>query len=286
MTSYQMFAHAVCFAFLVLLTAFSVTLVILFYKMQVDLIHRGAEDESILREYARRRERSWTLEKVVTTFTSLLLALAFFVLFVLTLRIKVLQNRGESVGAPMVVKSSSMAEKHESNDYLTENHLDDQFDTLDLIWIEKLPDEFDLKLYDIVVYHHEDTLIIHRIVAIEEPNGEHPGHRHFTTQGDAVRRPDNVAVTYDKMLGIYRGRHLPFAGTVVEFFQSPVGWACLVVILLYVVGTPIVERNVLFQRKVRLEKILGKPWLLDDERVTRELAESMQKKKELKKRKR
>jgi hypothetical protein len=62
----------------------------------------------------------------------------------------------------------------------------------DFIQTAKLPDEFDLKLYDIVVYEHEDAMIIHRIINIEEPNEDHPDHRHFTLRGDSAKYSDEI----------------------------------------------------------------------------------------------
>ena len=78
MTSYQIFAYVVCFAFLILLSVFSAVLITVFYRMQVDLIRRGAEDVAILREYAKRRERSFTVEKMITLVSTVVVALIFF----------------------------------------------------------------------------------------------------------------------------------------------------------------------------------------------------------------
>ena len=45
----------------------------------------------------------------------------------------------------LVVKTSSMSYKNEANPYLDENNLNDQFEAFDLIVVNKLPEEKDIK---------------------------------------------------------------------------------------------------------------------------------------------
>ena len=108
-----------------------------------------------------------------------------------------------------VVCSESMSEKHSKNTYLRKNNLNDQFDMFDVIITYELPKESELKKYDIVVYEIDGTLVVHRIVNIEEPNEKHPNERHFLLQGDNVESPDKFPVKYSQMRGIYKGDKIP-----------------------------------------------------------------------------
>jgi hypothetical protein len=145
-----------------------------------------------------------------------------------------------------------MSEKHEKNDYLFNNDLNDQFQTFDLILTYKLPKEEDLKLYDIVVYEVDDILVIHRIVGIEEANDKH-SERYFLLQGDAIERPDRFPVYYSQMKAIYRGERVPFVGSFITFMQSPAGWMCVILMAVTVIALPLIERKI---KKVADERLV------------------------------
>lgn len=113
-----------------------------------------------------------------------------------------------------------------------------------MILTYKLPDEFDLQLYDIVVYEIDDVLIVHRVVGIEEPNNKHPEERWFTLQGDAVENPDRFPVRYSQMKAIYKGERIAYVGSFVLFLQSPAGWLCILLIVVYTIATPIIEARI------------------------------------------
>ncbi len=148
-----------------------------------------------------------------------------------------------------VVQSSSMERKDEQNTYLIENELNDQIKKYDLVLVHSLPDEFELELYDVVVYKTVDgNFVIHRIVDIEEPNGQHPDRRYFTFRGDNVQYSDKRPVLYSQMIGIYRGERIGFLGKIVMFFQSYAGYMCLGLVVFYFIVMPVVER--------RMEKLI------------------------------
>ena len=155
-----------------------------------------------------------------------------------------------------------MSYKAPENKYLVENDLNDHIQTFDLIVTEKLPDEFDLQLYDIVVYEIDGDMIVHRIVGIEEPNEKHPDQRYFLLQGDAVENPDQFPVYYSQMRGIYRGKRIPFVGSFITFMQSPAGYLCMALIVFAFIATPIMEKKIEKEMQKRLallekEKTIG-----------------------------
>jgi hypothetical protein len=148
-----------------------------------------------------------------------------------------------------------MSFKNDKNTYLNENGLDDQFDRFDLIFTRQLPGEFELELYDVVVYDYHGTLIIHRIIDIEEPNEKHPDHRQFLLRGDAAWYSDDYPVTYEQMLAIYRGEKIPYVGSFFAFMQSPAGYLCILLVVFAMIATPIVEKKFRIAKIERLKQI-------------------------------
>lgn len=163
-------------------------------------------------------------------------------------------NTSNTIPTRSVVKSGSMSYKHEKNTYLTENQLNDQFDTFDIVLTYKLPPVEELELYDIVLYEVQGTTLIHRIVGVEEPNEKHEEY-YFLLRGDALENPDRFPVYYDQMRGIYRGEHIPFLGSFVAFMQSVAGYLCILLTVFGIVAVPLAEKRVNAVKLERLKQI-------------------------------
>ena len=121
--------------------------------------------------------------------------------------------------------------------------------------MRELPDEFELELYDIVIYELRGDLIIHRIVGIEEPNEEHPDHRLFELRGDAVKNSDEFKVEYSQMKAIYRGEKIRFAGSFIFFMQSPLGYLCILLLVVGSILSPILELMISHAKRKRLAEL-------------------------------
>lgn len=255
MTKYDWYIFFLCLVVFVALTSLFCIMIASIVRLTVKLLRSGAEDEELLREKERcnNSKKKGTAKAVFEKAAGGIAGIIVLLLLCFALFINLCGN-SYFCGIPAVqaVKSCSMAQKDAKNTYLYENHLDDQIQLFDLIMTYRLPDEFDLELYDIVVYELKGTRVIHRIVGIEEPNEKHPGERLFTLQGDAVDRPDMLAVKYSQMKGIYRGDRLPFAGSFAMFMQSPAGWLCVLLAVFAVVASPIVERKITAEKEKRL----------------------------------
>ena len=238
-------------------------------SLSIKLIRSGAEDRRIIREYSRNSEfRGFNnLIKKVVYAVSLVIFIAFAAVFVFSLTVQNSKDINiDFASGYRVVQTGSMAKKHEKNTYLTANNLNDQIQTFDLIKTEKLPDEMELQLYDIVVYEVEDMLIVHRIVGIEEPNDYHPDCRYFKLQGDASESADRYPVRYDQMRAIYKGERIPFVGSFVMFLQSPVGWLCILLALVAMIATPILENKLEKEREERYDEYVDRGLYLGDRR--------------------
>jgi predicted transport protein len=247
--------------------------------VSLKLIRLGAEDEKIKIEY----EKTLTLSKrtKALSFLDKVFSLVVCVLIMAVFGVSACVNVESTkivgdVPVVQVVQSSSMATRYEGNEYLYKNNITDQIQTFDLVTIHKLPDEMDLKLYDIVVYEVDDMLVIHRIVGIEEPNDKH-SERYFVLQGDAVHVRDKFPVTYSQMKGIYRGERIPFIGSFVMFMQSPAGYLCILLVLFVLIALPIAEKKILNVKIARLIEIgyLTADGALASQPLTQEETESI-----------
>ena len=118
----------------------------------------------------------------------------------------------------MVVASGSMSEKNPKNKFISEHpELNNQFKTFDIININKVKNESDLQVADVIAYKNDKGVnIIHRITSIVEVNGE----KHFVTQGDANSGEDAYRCTFKDVNGRYTGKRVPTIGIFIMFFQS------------------------------------------------------------------
>ena len=121
----------------------------------------------------------------------------------------------------LVVATGSMSEKNEENDYLITNNLNDQFDAYSIIVIEKVEQDSDLKLYDVISYVNDDGInVIHRIVKINYLSN---GIIEYETRGDSNNSTDSYHPRFEDIQGRYVGKHVPLVGMFVLFMQSPIG---------------------------------------------------------------
>lgn len=129
----------------------------------------------------------------------------------------------------IVIGSDSMSEKNKENSYLQSDDpkVNNQFNTYDIIGIQKYKNEEDVKLYDVIAYKANDgRTIVHRIIKIEldaETN-----EYHYQTRGDKNAASDTRSLygdylTYNDLIGFYNNFKIPALGIFVIFLQSNAG---------------------------------------------------------------
>lgn len=262
MAGYDLYVFVVCLVSLLATLALLGAMFVIIARKEMQAIDFGITDTKLVDEYIERVRRAEALgrkprEGRLFRGVLLLVGLVAILLFSFTLWLRFSDPTVKgSLAVPRVVLSDSMSEKRETNGYLTENNLNDQFDTFDLILTHELPGEFELKLYDVVVYEYKGNFIIHRIIGIEEPNERHPDHRLFQLRGDAMRYSDEFAVEYSQMRSIYRGERVPFVGSFIFFLQSPIGSVCIALVILGFIVSPIVSAMIRSRQRRRL-RIIG-----------------------------
>lgn len=254
MTGFDIYVFVLCLIVFLLLGGLSTAMLVHLYKLTKKLIDIGAEDDEISTEYQKRTSTKHAkLWNVLDKAVSILLLAVMCTAFIFSVYMHATEDKiPNGIPSLKVVKSPSMSYIHEENQLLADLGLTDQIQTYDLIVTRHLPDEYELALYDIVLYEADGMPIIHRIVDIEEPNNEHPDCRWFVLQGDANRYPDHIPVYYSQMKGIYEGERIPFLGSFVMFMQSPAGWMCIILVIVAAIAAPLMERKLTTCKNVRL----------------------------------
>jgi signal peptidase len=128
----------------------------------------------------------------------------------------------------MVCASGSMSEKNAANDYLVTENLDNQFQTYDILVLNKVTDESQLQQYDVISYKNDKgTNIIHRIIAVNNDSGVIS----YTTRGDANNASDTYHPVFKDVIGKYSGKKANGIGIVVLFLQSYPGIITIVAVI-------------------------------------------------------
>ncbi len=121
----------------------------------------------------------------------------------------------------IVIMTGSMEEKNPDNEYLLENDLDDQITQYSLIGIEHT--DFDaVENYDVIAFYDSDhNIIVHRVIAIHEDNGE----RTLQTRGDSNNASidDEMAITEEEFIGTYSGFQNYGLGITITYLRSTLG---------------------------------------------------------------
>lgn len=221
MTKTEIISIMVTFIGLAVIGSFFTILMNYYAKAQMEEIKRGNWDEELTGEEKYNRTAKARKHKINNKIIkNLLFYLALIIIvptFVFSLISKVRDNvttiYDKSI---MVVASGSMSEKNDENNYLFENQLNNQFQTYDIIILEKVKSSEDLKLYDVIAYvNDEDITVIHRIIDIE--NGK------YETRGDANDATDKYHPTYSDVIGRYTGKRIAGVGIFIVFLQSYFG---------------------------------------------------------------
>ena len=263
MAGYDKYIIVVCLIVFIALTAMFAVLITSIIKMRLKVIKGGLADSEILKQeqQVKKAKHTHAARSIVNKILSIFFCTLMLLVFWLSIGTRIVSsNKVGDTPIVKVVKSGSMATIYEKNEYIAKNNLTNQIKKYDLITLFKLPEENDLKVYDVVMYETNGICVIHRIVAIEEPDEKHD-ERYFLLQGDANQYPDKFPVKYSQMLGIYKNNRVPYVGSFVDFMQSPVGYLCILLIIFSCVISPIADKKLdkaIEERKIKLALLNNK----------------------------
>ena len=214
-------------------------------KADVEII-----DEAIYENLSRVKKRKKIIKTINSfAFYGLLICIAPFFIFAI---INKMQGNITTFGdkAILVVGSGSMSKAEKGNEYLFENNLTNQFNTYDMIVIEKVDSDDDLKLYDVVTFMDKNgKLVIHRIIKIDI---DKDGNYIYTTRGDANKANDAPS-TIANIKGKYTDQRIQYIGAVVLFFQSTLGIVTLVILAICLTVNDRQMKKISYERDERLK---------------------------------
>lgn len=175
----------------------------------------------------KRHRRLIRRLKQISFYVAIAILIPFLILSLYTkvsLGVAMIGGRGV-----IVVASGSMSEKNPQNPNLAAiTPYDNQFDTYDLIVLERVDRPSELKLYDVIAFtNDEGDNIIHRIVGTEG-YGEN---LRYITCGDANNANDKYHPAFDDIIGRYTEERVPVIGVFVMFLQSYSGIITLAAVI-------------------------------------------------------
>ena len=214
-------------------TAFAVIFTILYRSYthaSLKELKTGKRDIELMDAYIyeaqpsyKMRRKAWSIIKNVCFYGFLALLIPVFLFSI----INKVQGNVSMMGnhSLMVVASGSMSQQNSANDYLKQNELNNQFDTYDMIVLERVDEGDELALYDVIAFV-DDTgkNVIHRIVGVRSDGS-------FITRGDSNNKDDDFHPTADDVIGRYTDKRIPVVGALVMFFQSIGGIVTLIALV-------------------------------------------------------
>lgn len=214
----------------VIIFAFFFLAVKVWLESESGLIILGRYDKEIKQKKAKKEHKVW---KFIRNILSGIILGGFITIAIGLFVTTTIKESINYIGiAPISILSGSMSEKNHLNEYLEENDLNNQFNKGDLIFLEKLPEQDDLELYDVIGYFNSDgELVVHRIIGggyYDEQNVFHyvdnlDDAENYIMRGDANNNSDSTYITYDEMYGIYEGGKIPYLGFFSQYLQSGFG---------------------------------------------------------------
>ena len=254
MTKIEIISIVLTFVGLFSIGAFFTILFKHYASEQIKEIKCGNQDDEIIEderynrnETVKKRRKRIKLIKSILSYTALIIIVPTFI-FSLISRVS---GNVTMIGDTtlMVVASGSMSEKHEENNYLIDKQLNNQFQTYDIIILEKVNSPDELLLHDVIAFINDEKVnVIHRIIDIEDGK--------YETRGDANDASDKYHPTYSDVIGRYTGKRIPGIGIFIMFLQSYFGIITILSLLYCLIMFDKMSETVIAEKNKR-SKALG-----------------------------
>lgn len=228
-----------------------------YVKLYKNDIKSGQVDIEIIDEYIynnlphvkKRKKRIKTINSFV--FYGFLIVMTPVFIFAISNK---LSGNVSSFGKKglVAVASGSMSLRNSKNDYLIEYDLTNQFNTFDIIMIEKVDSDSDLALHDVIAFVSDDgVLTIHRIRKIET---REDGVVEYTTRGDSNNEDDTTKSTLANIKGKYVDYRIPFLGAFILFFQSLMGIVTIIILVCCIILFDKESKKIGIEKEHRIKK--------------------------------
>lgn len=244
---------------------FALVFTLLFHsnaQTNIEAINEGKKDKEIIEEAIQQIKDKNKKSKQAFGFVK---SVVFYVLLVFLIPVFIfsivnkLQGNTTMIGenSVMVVASGSMSEKNPANNYLfdsSNSKVHNQFNTYDIIVLNKVNSEFDLSRYDVIAFRNDEGInVIHRIIDIEYKNGV----RTFITRGDANAANDVYHPNFSDVIGKYNGKRISTIGIFVIFFQSAPGIITIIATVYCFIMLDNISGKVSKTQEERLKKLVS-----------------------------
>lgn len=223
------------FVTVICLVSFCVIFTLLFghyNKSNIESVSSGKEDIDLIDDHIMQTKQNKKVRRLVTKIISYFITAVVLVFFSFSLVSRIKGNTmffGSK--AVIVIASGSMSQTN--SDYIKEHpQFKDQFDTYDMITIEKYKSQSDVKEGDVVAYKNQNKItIVHRIIEVRSDGT-------YLTQGDSNTAADNYSssqysgyLNYSDIIGRYTGKRVKGLGAIIIFLQSPSGIITIVALI-------------------------------------------------------
>lgn len=246
LSGFELYSFIINVILLIILLIISIIIITILTRLYLKSLRSGILDEEISSLNINKNIKFLKMRKLLL----IILDIIIFVLFILLIIFKI---NNINYFKLMVVKSSSMEIINENNTYLITNNLNNQINKYDLIYIDKLPSEEKLNLYDIIIYKDSsNNFIIHRIISIEYNEDEST--YYYELKGDSNQYSDANKITYNDMIGIYKNIRIKYIGSLLLFLSSPLGFICITLILISIIS--ILFINKLFNKEINKRLVI------------------------------
>lgn len=270
----------ICFIGLILVLFF------LYYKSKKKNYENGLENEALSREMEkdkrkngcgdyegyrtihRKKKKAGKASGVFGVLVNALVAIIF--LGALSFSIVMNVNSNElsiQTNRLLIIKTSSMSTKNSNNSYLDMEsnknaYRDTRIAPYTLIALDEYKDKSQIELYDIVAFKIDDTLIVHRVIQIDEKDGITT----FTFRGDSnpYSMKDEIGVGEDRIVGVYNGFQSTPLGYVIGYMQSTIGIISVCFLVVAIMGYTILYEKLDKEHDKAYERLL-------DEKVKEEI---------------
>jgi len=280
MTTVEIIALVVTFIGVVSFAAVFTILYSSYAHSYIQEIQTGKKDLDLIEDYFyEKQEKVKRKKKIVHIVKSTFFYLALIIIipvFVFSIFNRI--NHSATMinnKAIMVVTSGSMSQKNKANEYLTVNHLDNQFNTYDIVVLDKVTSPTQLKQYDIIAFVNDQGInVIHRIVSIENVNGE----TRYITRGDSNNATDRYQPKFQDIIGKYSTNRVRTLGIFVMFFQSYPGMITVVAVIYCIImfDKQSSKINAAHQQRIELlEKVIDYNDTIDVQSINLEFQETL-----------
>ena len=193
-----------------------------FASMSINELKSGKRDIEIIdeiiynkQEKIKKRKKIGRQIKNFAFYITMIIVIPFFIIALFSKITKNTLMLGNKT--VMVVASNSMSYINVENKYLKDANINSQFSKFDIIVLEKVNNENDIKVNDTIAFINDEGInIIHRVKNIKS-NGR------YETRGDANSSSDKYNPSFDDVIGRYTGKKINSIGIFILFFQSYAG---------------------------------------------------------------